>query len=72
MSISLLAAALRRIGVEGEVDSIDGIAVLTTANPEKLADPQHRELAVAIAKEHGFGSLAVEVARTAGADLHRG
>ncbi len=63
-----LAAALAERGVSGRVESRGPLAILITDSMgvERLVDAELRRGALALAREHGFSHLAVELG--AGAD----
>ncbi len=60
MNAGALADALRAAGLRVSVEARDRLAVLT-ADPATFADPSWRERAVALAREHGFTHVAVEL-----------
>lgn len=69
MSADALRDALRAAGVDSTVEARDRLAIVTAA-PGAFADPRLRERAVALAREHGFTHVAVELpAEDAGAPL---
>ena len=66
MSATALATALARIGLTGRVEALGPMAVLTVRDARAAADPGVRAAAVALAAEHGFASLALEMDDDAG------
>lgn len=63
MSIETLQSALRTLGVDGTVTAEGAVAVVRVpAGDRALERPETRRAAVAAAMEHGFRSLALEVA----------
>lgn len=63
MNAPQLQAALRTLGIEGEITASGVIAILRVAADDRvLAEAETRRAAVALAAEHGFRSLALEVA----------
>ena len=62
MSAAALEEALRRIGVDGRVEAREGLALLVPrAGAAALADASLRRRAAALAREHGFTHLALEL-----------
>lgn len=61
MSAESLRSALGTLGMEGEVEAHGPVAVLVTARPEQLQDPERRAAAVLAAAAHGFRTLAIEL-----------
>ena len=61
---SALARALERAGMSCTVEARAGLAIITCdqALQERLASPDSRRAALALAKEHGFTHIAVELA----------
>jgi hypothetical protein len=59
------AESLRRslafMGVSGRVEARDRLAVLTLADASVMRDAGLRRRAVALAREHGFANLALEI-----------
>lgn len=75
MSAALLREALAALGIRGSVEARGALAILTVeGDAAPLRDPELRARAVAIASEHGFTNLALEVRQPPGdgAALHRG
>lgn len=71
MSADDLAAALAALGLPGHVEARGSFAILTVTDPVLLAaaaDAGVRARAVALAGEHGFATLALELASPADAD----
>lgn len=71
MSADALEQALRALGVDGRVEARGGLALLVPrAGAGALADGSLRRRAAALAREHGFTHLALEIvdARDAGDD----
>ena len=69
MSAASLREALRAAGVDSTVEARDRLAIVT-AVPGAFVDPAAREHAVAMAREHGFTHVAVELfAEDAGAAI---
>ena len=66
MSAERLQRALRALGLEALVGVRDGVALLQLNDPALLSDRGAREAVVALAAEHGFRSVAVEVGGAAG------
>jgi hypothetical protein len=63
MSADALEAALRAAGIAGTVTADGVVAVLRVAPDDRvLEDAARRRAAIALASEHGFRSLALEVA----------
>ncbi|HEX6807805.1 MAG TPA: hypothetical protein VF118_07435 [Gemmatimonadaceae bacterium] len=65
MSAPSLAAALAAHGVDARVDARDALAVITVPNAEaaeRLRDPELRRAVVALAAQHGFKTVALELA----------
>jgi hypothetical protein len=56
-----LERALHALGVRARVEARDGFALLIAADPAPLADPAIRAATIALAAEHGYRSVAVEV-----------
>ena len=62
MSAAALEASLRRLGVDGRVEAREGLALLVPRDGgEVLADASLRRRAMALAREHGFTHLALEL-----------
>lgn len=63
MSADALRAALESIGVHGRVEARDRLAVLTVPGDEVsvLFDEERRRRAIALARDHGFTNLALEL-----------
>lgn len=71
MSAAALEDALRRLGVEGRVEARESLALLVPrGGAANLADATLRRRAAALAREHGFTHLALELVD--GADADRG
>ncbi|HEU4563375.1 MAG TPA: hypothetical protein VFS05_01955 [Gemmatimonadaceae bacterium] len=76
MSAEALAGALAALGVRAGVEARDGFALISAA-PDAFADEALRAKVVALAAEHGFRSVALEVGEPEGdsapgdAALHR-
>lgn len=69
MSAEALRVALRGAGIDATVEARDRLAIVT-APPAVFSDPEIRERTVALAREHGFTHVAVELpAEDAGAPL---
>lgn len=63
MSADALEAALRAAGIAGTVTAEGVVAVLRVAPDDRvLLDAARRRAAITLASEHGFRSLALEVA----------
>ncbi|MBA3891501.1 MAG: hypothetical protein H0X64_13315 [Gemmatimonadaceae bacterium] len=63
MSTAQLEQALRARGIEATVDAEGAVAVMRLHGDDpQLADPDYRRSLVALAAEHGFRNLALEVA----------
>ncbi len=65
MSALSLAAALAAHGVDARVEARDALAVITVPNggaAERLRDPELRRSVVALAAQHGFKTVALELA----------
>lgn len=60
--LAALAEALRAAGVPGELQARDNLAVLLVSDPAPMADAERRRRALALAREHGFTHLALEMA----------
>jgi hypothetical protein len=60
VSADLLEAALRATGMVARVEARGGLAIVI-ADPAAFADPTLRERAAALAREHGFTHVAVEL-----------
>ncbi len=61
MSVLALEEALRRLGVEGRIEAREGLAVLVPRGGAARADASPRRRATALAREHGFTHLALEL-----------
>lgn len=62
MSATALEGALRARGVEAAIDADGAVAVMRLRDDDgRLADPAYRRSIVALAAEHGFRNLALEV-----------
>lgn len=69
MSAEALRAALQAAGIDSTVEARDRLAIVTAA-PGAFTDPAARERAIALAREHGFTHVAVDLpAEDAGAPL---
>lgn len=71
-----LAAALRALGIPCDVESREAMALIATRaeHAARLAAPLERNAVLALASQHGFTHIAVELiadAATAGATLLR-
>ena len=71
-----LAAALRALNIPCDVEFREALALLSTRaeHAARLAAPQERGAVLALARQHGFTHIAVELitdAATAGATLLR-
>ena len=65
MSAPSLAAALAAHGVDARVDARAALAVLTVPNAdaaERLRDADVRRAVIALAAQHGFTTVALELA----------
>lgn len=65
MSAHSLAAALAAQGVDARVEARHTLAVLTLPNAaaaERLRDPELRRAVIALAADHGFKTVALELA----------
>lgn len=65
MSAPSLAAALAAHGVDARVEARDALAVITVPNgeaAERLRDPDLRRAVIALAAQHGFKTVALELA----------
>ncbi|HEY9425920.1 MAG TPA: hypothetical protein VIR34_02100 [Gemmatimonadaceae bacterium] len=74
MSAEALRQALAALGIHGSVEARGALAILTLNGAgASLRDPELRAKAVALASEHGFTNLALEVSDSPGegAALHR-
>jgi hypothetical protein len=60
--LAALMEAMRAAGIPGEVQARDNLAVLLTSDPAPFADTERRRRALALAREHGFTHLAIEMA----------
>ena len=56
-----LGRSLASIGVAGRVEAHDRLAVLVSSDPSMWNDAQVRRRALALAREHGFTNLALEI-----------
>ena len=58
-----LAAGIAELGVECDVEARGGLALLLPAvgSVEKLAEEETRRAALALAKQHGFTHVAIEL-----------
>ncbi|HVE79323.1 MAG TPA: hypothetical protein VNA89_10700 [Gemmatimonadaceae bacterium] len=66
MSARALAAALRALGVECDVEGRDRLAVIRAHDgAEALANPEVRERALALLAAHGYTHLALELTDSA-------
>lgn len=73
MSAEALRQALAALGLQGAVEARGALAILSLdGDAAPLRDPEIRARAVAIASEHGFTNLALEVGDMPGdrAPLH--
>lgn len=63
MSAEVLETALASLGVRGRIETRDRLAVLIATDDEAvvLLDEATRGRAVAIAREHGYANLALEL-----------
>lgn len=74
MSAEALRQALAALGIHGSVEARGALAILTLYdNGASLRDRELRAKAIALASEHGFTNLALEVSDPSaeGAALHR-
>jgi hypothetical protein len=74
LSTEALRQALAALGIHGSVEARGALAILSLEDdPAPFRDPELRARAVAIASEHGFTNLALEVSDPSGegAALHR-
>lgn len=65
MTAPSLAAALAAHGVDAHVEARDALAVITVPNAdaaERLRDPDLRRAVIALAAQHGFKTVALELA----------
>ena len=65
MSAASLAGALAAQGVDARVETRDAVAVITVPNgeaAERLRDAARRRAVVALAAQHGFATVALELA----------
>jgi hypothetical protein len=56
-----LARGLAALGIRGAIETRGGMAVLTVRDLRPLEDPAVRSAALALAAEHGFTTLALEL-----------
>ena len=66
MSATSLAAALTAHGVDARVEARDALAIVTVPNAdaaERMRDVDLRRAVVALAAQHGFKTVAIELAR---------
>ena len=66
MSATSLAAALTAHGVDARVAARDALAIVTVPNAdaaERMRDVNLRRAVVALAAQHGFKTVAIELAR---------
>lgn len=61
MTVGSFEHALALIGVVGTVEARGSLAVLTAAASTQLSDAVVRDAAVALALQHGFTNLALEL-----------
>ncbi len=61
MSASALEAALAEMGIHGRVEAEGALAVLNVRDGMRLADPTTRATVVALAAQHGFTHVALEL-----------
>jgi hypothetical protein len=62
MNAAALQAALEAAGFHGRVTAVGAVALLRVSAEDRVfEDPAARRTAVAIAAEHGFRNLALEV-----------
>lgn len=74
MSTEALLQALAALGLRGSIEARGALAILSLdGDAVPLRDPELRAKAVALASEHGFTHLALEVRHRSGesAALHR-
>ena len=73
MSAPRLERALAAIGVRGTVEARGSLAVLTPDGATDLSDTRLRDRAVALAGQHGYTHLALELPPAAHGDaaVHR-
>ncbi len=65
MNAHALAAALAGHGVDARVEARDALAVITMSNgdaAERLRDAELRRVVLALAAQHGFKMVALELA----------
>ena len=66
MSATSLAAELAAHGVDARVEARDALAIVTVPNAdaaERMRDVDLRRAVVALAAQHGFKTVAIELAR---------
>jgi len=66
VSATSLAAALTAHGVDARVEGRDALAIVTVPNAdaaERMRDVDLRRAVVALAAQHGFKTVAIELAR---------
>jgi hypothetical protein len=58
-----LAAAIAALGIQCSLEARGGLALLlpVSASVEKLQDPETRRAVVALAREHGFTHVGIEL-----------
>lgn len=61
MSAAALEAALAAIGVHGRVEAEGPLAILSLSDGSLLVDVATREAVVALATQHGFSHVALEL-----------
>lgn len=61
MNAKVLEQQLATLGLAGRVEARGTLAVLTLRDPASLASAERRAAAVALAAEHGFTHLALEL-----------
>ncbi|HJU90696.1 MAG TPA: hypothetical protein VJ672_14995 [Gemmatimonadaceae bacterium] len=61
MSAQALEAALAAMGLHARVEAEGPLAILTIADGSRLADGITRDAVVALARQHGFSHVALEL-----------
>jgi hypothetical protein len=72
LNADALRTGLASLGIDGVVEARGALAILIVGDSSALRDPAIRKAAVALAAEHGFKNLALEVLEESrdGASLH--
>lgn len=68
MTVHPLTSALVSLGIEARVDARESLAVITVPNGDAASRLRHaslRRAVIALAKAHGFGTVAVELENAA-------